>query len=224
MQTPATTLDRAPRLSTLIVTAFAAAVIPLSAIAAPPPGTGDWPQYRGKNGTGISTERGWSSDGKSEALRKINVGRGYSSVAVTAGRLYTIGHDEASGEDSVVCLDAASGEKVWTHTFIARIDAKYHGGGSLTTPSIDRDRVYVTNRDGKLLCLGASAGEQRFDCADVVVTALGSDIADIKFAVISDAVGGQLLAYSRLSTSQYTVTAGNTHTITIASGGIFELN
>lgn len=71
---------------------------------------------------------------------------------------------------------------------------------------------------------GASAGEQRFDCADVVVTALGSDIANIKFAVISEAAGGLLLCYSRLSTSQYTVTAGNTHTITIASGGIFELN
>ena len=71
---------------------------------------------------------------------------------------------------------------------------------------------------------GASAGEQRFDCADVVVTALGSDIADIKFAVISEAAGGLLLCYSRLSTSQYTVTAGNTHTITISAGGIFELN
>ncbi len=71
---------------------------------------------------------------------------------------------------------------------------------------------------------GASSGEQRFDCADVVVTALGSDIADIKFAVISEAAGGLLLCYSRLSTLQYTVTAGNTHTITIAAGGIFELN
>lgn len=70
---------------------------------------------------------------------------------------------------------------------------------------------------------GASAGEQRFDAADVVVTALGSDIANIKFAVISDAAG-QLLCYSCLSTSQYTVTAGNTHTIQFAAGGIFELN
>ena len=72
---------------------------------------------------------------------------------------------------------------------------------------------------------GASTAEMRFDCADVVVTALGSDIANIKFAVISDATqSNRLLAYSRLSTSQYTVTAGNTHTITIAAGGIFELN
>ncbi len=71
---------------------------------------------------------------------------------------------------------------------------------------------------------GASAGEQRFDAADVVVTALGSDIANIKFAVVSEAAGGLALMYSRLSTSQYTVTAGNTHTITIAAGGFFELN
>lgn len=71
---------------------------------------------------------------------------------------------------------------------------------------------------------GASAGEQRFDAADVVVTALGSNIANIKYAVISEAAGGLLLCYSRLSTSQYTVTAGNTHTIQFAAGGIFELN
>ncbi len=70
---------------------------------------------------------------------------------------------------------------------------------------------------------GASSSELRFDAADIVVTALGSDIVAIKFAVISNATG-ELLAYSRLSTAQYTVTAGNTHTITIAAGGIFELN
>ena len=71
---------------------------------------------------------------------------------------------------------------------------------------------------------GVSAAEQRFDCANVMVTALGSDIVNIKFAVISETGTGRLLCYSRLSTSQYTVTAGNTHTITIAAGGIFELN
>lgn len=70
---------------------------------------------------------------------------------------------------------------------------------------------------------GASGAERRFDFADVVVTALGSDIVNIKFAVLSNTTG-ELLAYSRLSTAQYTVTAGNTHTITIASGGVFELN
>ncbi len=70
---------------------------------------------------------------------------------------------------------------------------------------------------------GASSSELRFDAADIVVTALGSTIANIKFAVISNATG-ELLAYSRLSTLEYDVTAGNTHTITIAAGGIFELN
>ncbi len=72
---------------------------------------------------------------------------------------------------------------------------------------------------------GASSAEIRFDCADIVVTALGSTIANIKFAVISESAGNQrLMCYSRLSTAEYDVTAGNTHTITIASTGIFELN
>lgn len=76
---------------------------------------------------------------------------------------------------------------------------------------------------GATWATGASGSERRFDFNDVVVTALGQTIQNIKFAVLANGTG-ELLAYSRLSTVEYDVTTGNTHTITIASGGVFELN
>lgn len=75
---------------------------------------------------------------------------------------------------------------------------------------------------------GASASEFRFDATAVIWTATGGNIANIKFAVIwaSGASAGarKLVCYSQLSTAQFTVTTGNTLTITPSASGIFELN
>ncbi len=75
---------------------------------------------------------------------------------------------------------------------------------------------------------GASASEFRFNASPVVWTATGGSISNIKFAVIwqSGASAGarKLVCYSQLSTAQFTVTIGNTLTITPSANGIFELN
>jgi hypothetical protein len=71
--------------------------------------------------------------------------------------------------------------------------------------------------------VGASASEYRLDATAVIWTATGGSIANVKFAVISVA-GGKLLCRSQLSTSQFTVTIGNTLTITPDALGIFEVN
>jgi hypothetical protein len=75
---------------------------------------------------------------------------------------------------------------------------------------------------------GASASEFRFDSTAVIWTASGGNIANIKYAVIwqSGASAGarKLVCYSQLSTAQFTVTTGNTLTLTPSANGIFELN
>jgi hypothetical protein len=75
---------------------------------------------------------------------------------------------------------------------------------------------------------GASASEMRLDCTALIWTATGGNIANIKYAVIfiegASANARKLLCYSTLSTSQFTVTTGNTLTITPSANGIFELN
>lgn len=86
---------------------------------------------------------------------------------------------------------------------------------------------YVTA--GKTLAVtwatGASAGEMRFDATAEIWTASGGNLGNSSttmFAVIHD--GTRLVCWSKLSTAGFTVTDGNTLTITPAATGIFELN
>jgi outer membrane protein assembly factor BamB len=140
----------------MLITAFA---LPLLAVPAPVHGPDDWPQWGGPARTGVSKETGWSVKGKPEPLWKTQLGIGYSSVAVANGRLYTLGYDKELELDVVFCLDAKTGAEVWTHTYPAKIYDLYHGGGTLTTPTVDGERVYVTEREGHLHCLDAATGK-----------------------------------------------------------------
>ncbi|MCB9891426.1 MAG: PQQ-like beta-propeller repeat protein [Planctomycetes bacterium] len=123
----------------------------------------DWPQWRGPARTGISTETGWVAEGAEAPLWAKNVGLGYSSFSVADDKLFTIGWDEEKGQDVVWCLDAKTGEEVWTHRFACKIWNQFHGGGSLTTPSVDGERVFVTNREGRFLCLETKTGKVRWE-------------------------------------------------------------
>jgi len=76
---------------------------------------------------------------------------------------------------------------------------------------------------------GASAGVMRFDATATIWSASGGSIVNAKFAVLYDLTTGasagvqRLVASSQLSTSQFTVTDGNTLTVTPSATGIFEL-
>jgi hypothetical protein len=74
---------------------------------------------------------------------------------------------------------------------------------------------------------GYSTGSYKWDAADPVWTASGGTIANIKAAVIwlsaASAGGRHLVCYSQLSTSQFTLSTGNTMTVTLNSLGIATL-
>ncbi len=75
----------------------------------------DWPQWRGPNRDGRSAETGllktWPAGGPPLAWRTTGAGEGYSSFAVSQGRLYTLG---ARGDtEYVIAFDAASGKRLW---------------------------------------------------------------------------------------------------------------
>lgn len=67
----------------------------------------------------------------------------------------------------------------------------------------------------------------KWDATDLVFTASGANLSNVKYAVIHYSVGaatsGYLLCWSKLSTSQFSVTSGNTLTIQFAAAGIFTL-
>lgn len=93
------------------------------------------------------------------------------------------------------------------------------------TGEIGTSGGYVAN--GKALAtmawtVGASAKQYKFDADDLIWTATGGPLTNVKFGVIGLS-GGKALCWSKLSTSQFTVTIGNTLTIAFNSAGIFTL-
>ncbi|MGA7902721.1 MAG: PQQ-binding-like beta-propeller repeat protein, partial [Terrimicrobiaceae bacterium] len=109
----------------------------------------EWPQWRGANRDGISTEKispaNWGKDGPKQLWKK-QVGTGASSVAVRGGRLYTMGNN--GNMDVVFCLDAATGAEIWEHTYPQPLDPRQFEGGPGGTPTVDADKVYTLSHEG----------------------------------------------------------------------------
>lgn len=77
---------------------------------------------------------------------------------------------------------------------------------------------------------GASAGQQKFSSAALTFTATAGSIANVKGAVIIARTGAsakdgtnKLLCYASLTSAQFSISAGNTMTITMNASGIFTL-
>jgi hypothetical protein len=85
---------------------------------------------------------------------------------------------------------------------------------------------YVANGlalSGMLWTVGASAKSYKFDANDLIFTASGSSLINVKYGVIGLS-GGKALCWSKLSTAQFTVTSPNTLTIQFNALGIFEMH
>ncbi len=124
----------------------------------------DWPRYRGPNQDGISAEKDWLGEwpgGQPRRVWKANVGIGFSSVAVVGGRVYTVGSDgkKKGGKDTVLCLNEATGEVVWSFAYDQDLDPKYYEGGPGATPTVSDGRVYTMGRHGAVHCLDATDGK-----------------------------------------------------------------
>lgn len=121
-----------------------------------------------------------------------------------------------------------------SHTFRMQLHTSASNAATLTLSTVGAVTNQVAEQfgyssSGKALtgvtwAVGASASEMRFDCTAVIWTAAGGSISAVKYAVIFDVTGGLLLCYSQLSAAQFSVTSGNTLTITPSANGIFELN
>jgi outer membrane protein assembly factor BamB len=133
-------------------------VLGILLLACAPAGAGDWPRFRGPNGTGIATDKDvpvkWTADG---TLWKTAIpGVGHSSPIVSRGRVFL----ESSSEDGktrwLLALDAVAGEVVWKTPAPART-ARIHPLNSLasSTPATDGERVYAVFWDGVDIHLGA---------------------------------------------------------------------
>jgi len=121
-------------------------------------GAGDWPRFRGPNGTGIASDKDvpvkWT---KENILWKTAIpGVGHSSPIVCKGRIFLQSASEDGTERWLLCLDADKGEIRWK-TQAPGQNAKKHPLNSLasSTPATDGERVYAAFWDGKAIHLGA---------------------------------------------------------------------
>lgn len=138
------------------------ALLSTSSVASHGDAQTDWPGWRGPLRDGISTESAWKTEGKAEALWSMDLGLGYSAVAISGGRLYSMGYDPEAEVDLVWCLDAETGEELWVFDYPAKIWDYLHGGGTLSTPTIDGAMVYTANREGMVYCFEGETGEVRW--------------------------------------------------------------
>ena len=123
--------------------------------------TADWPMFRGVDQTGISPERNWLGawpGGQPKQLWKKNVGTGYSSMSVAAGKVYTVGN--ANNQDTIFCFDANTGAEVWKVVYAQKLDPKYYEGGPSATPTIADGRLYFISKQGEVRCLEAATGKE----------------------------------------------------------------
>lgn len=114
----------------------------------------------GPSYTGISDEI-LPPDFNAEAVAwRHQVGIGFSSLAISGGRLFTLGHDgeSAGGKETLWCLDARSGEELWSADWEAPLLPNLHEGGPAATPTVDGDQVYALGKNGTLSCFSASDG------------------------------------------------------------------
>ena len=120
----------------------------------------DWPQWRGKDRTGVSSERGllkdWPQGGPKMAWTTKGAGEGYSSFSVAGGKVYTLG--ARGGTEYVMAFDEATGKKVWEVAHGARF-SNDRGDGPRATPTIEGDRVYAYGASGDLSALDAATGK-----------------------------------------------------------------
>ena len=157
-----------------------------------------WPQLRGPTFDSISAETGladsWSEEGP-PLVWTCELGQGYSSFAAVGNRVFT--QTQNLYQQSVVCLDAETGNTVWTHHY----GWPYDGGGLYpgprSTPTWHNGRLYFAAPDGTISCLIADSGKQVWSCnPKKKYRGLGTDFGYAASPVIVDdriivPVGGQ---------------------------------
>ena len=126
--------------------------------------TGSWPRFRGSNFDNISSEnirlaRSWPVEGP-EVVWSIDVGEGYASAAVLAGRVYILDYDRDKQADVIRCLSFADGKDIWRYSYPVKI--KRNHGMSRTVPAVTDKYLVAIGPKCHVTCLDPVTGEFRW--------------------------------------------------------------
>jgi outer membrane protein assembly factor BamB len=144
----------------------------------------DWPTFRGSDRTAVAPDKNlldkWPEQGPKLVYDAVGAGRGYASVAIADGKMYTLGDAPSTASDKseyLSCFDAKTGKQLWA----LKTGEPWNNGnadwqGSRSTPTVDGDRVYVVTPFG-LLVAAKTSGEKLWE--KNLKSEFGGDKADI---------------------------------------------
>ncbi|MFN8007318.1 MAG: PQQ-binding-like beta-propeller repeat protein [Terriglobia bacterium] len=123
----------------------------------------DWPQWGGPHRNFV-VESGrlaisWPSEGPAR-LWERELGDGYSGIAVSSGRLYTMLH--RGNQEVVVSLDASNGKTIWEYPYdVTYLDEMNMdtGPGPHSTPLLVGSYVFTTGTTGRVHCVDSKSGK-----------------------------------------------------------------
>jgi outer membrane protein assembly factor BamB len=121
----------------------------------------------------------WPEGGPKLVWQAPGAGRGYASLAIVDGKIYTLGDAPSTAGDKdeyLLCFDQADGKQLWmSKTGPPWTKGNANWQSSRSTPTVDGQRVYVVTPFGVLVCCGTDGVEQwRID----LVKEFGGEKAD----------------------------------------------
>ena len=136
----------------------------------PAPAANAWRQWGGPNRNFIVDAKGlaeaWPEGGPRQIWSRP-LGPGHSGILADAGRLYTmyrVGNGRArqgpwEAAESVIALDAATGNTIWEHKYASKIEDFNYGAGPHSTPLIVGDRLFTIGTNKQLFAFDKATGK-----------------------------------------------------------------
>ena len=134
----------------------------------------EWPQWMGPGRDNVWRETGIIDKfpaGGPPIVWRAEIAGGYAGPAVAQGKVFvtdfvTSGDAKAAnfdrntttGTERVLCLDAKTGEQLWSHEYDVTYTISYPAGPRCT-PNVDGDYVYTLGAEGHLFCFKTETGE-----------------------------------------------------------------
>ena len=123
----------------------------------------DWHQWRGPNRDGavVSSRLPKKWPEKFPAPKwTAKIGIGYSSPVISEGRVFVMSQEKV-GEESCLCYDANTGKRLWEVKYPCTFEPPdpTAGKGPNSTPTVDKDRVYMLGLGGMFHCLDVKTGK-----------------------------------------------------------------
>ncbi|HEY2911532.1 MAG TPA: PQQ-binding-like beta-propeller repeat protein [Gemmataceae bacterium] len=148
-------------MSVRLVMAALGVVLAGAALAADKVAPGDWPQWRGPNRDGKSTEKGllqvWPKDGPPKLWTAEGLGVGFGTPSVAAGKIFGMG--SRGNKDGVWAINEADGKELWFTPLDDNRNPNQMIGSGCAPTYADGKLYVVTNKNGVVAKLDATTGK-----------------------------------------------------------------